>query len=312
MAGILPRTCRPAMIKLLPIQPSFSFRPKALTLSALAFFMSGFPLFAGNDGLASGPRSLGAGQISSLWTDAWSACNNPGALGWLTRSSLVSGYENRYGTSAFSQLGFAAALPSARFGTFGIAANRFGSDVFNQTRASASWGKAFGIASIGVQGQFYQVSASELPSRSYFLLSFGGMARLTPSLRFAASISNLTQTKASDYVNETLPTIVRAGLGYQPIKPVLLMVEVQKDLDQKTLVKGGLEYEFVRNFWLRTGFTTLQQVASGGFSFRWRELKFDYGVANHPQMGWSHAIGIEFFFGKDHSKQSAKETDPDK
>lgn len=262
--------------------------------------------------MGAGPRSLGAGQISSLWLDGWAAANNPGALGWLNRSSMATGYENRYGSSAFSQLGFCAAIPSSKWGTLGLAANRFGSEIFNQTRASAAWGKAFGIASIGVQGQFYQVSASELPSRSYFLLNFGGVARLTPTIRFAASISNLTQTKASDYVTETLPTIVRAGIGYQPVKTVLLMVEVQKDLDQKTLVKGGLEYEFVKNFWLRTGFTTLQQVASGGFSFRWRDLKLDYGVANHPQMGWSHCIGLELFFGKDTNQKAAKENDPDK
>jgi hypothetical protein len=300
------------MIKRLPVSFLVSKVHKAMLAFLLAFFVGAPSIFAGNDGLASGPRSLGAGQISSLWIDGWAASNNPGALGWLRRSSMVSGYENRYGSAAFSQLGFSAALPTAQIGTFGFSANRFGSEVFNQTRASAAWGKAFGIASIGFQGQFYQVSAAELPSKSYFLLSFGGMARLTPTIRFAASISNLTQTKASDYVDETLPTIVRAGIGYQPVKPVLLMVEVQKDLDQQTLVKGALEYEFVKNFWLRTGFTTLQQVASGGFSFRWRELKLDYGLAHHPQMGWSHAIGIEFFFGKDHSQKSAKETDPDK
>lgn len=259
---------------------------------------------AGNEGFGTGPRSLGAGQVTSLFADAWSVHNNPGALGWIRRSVVTTAYDSRYGNPAFSQLSAACALPHARYGTLGIGASRFGNEIFSQTRAMGAWAKTFGIASVGLQAQYYGVQATEFPARHHFILGFGGLARLTPALQFGAAISNITQTKASTYDNETLPTIVRGGILYAPVKSVKLLAEVQKDLDRETLVKGGLEYEFQENFWLRTGFTTHTKVASGGFSFRWRDFDFDYGVSHHPELGWSHGIGIQFRFGKDSSLPS--------
>ena len=268
---------------------------------------------AGNEGLSIGPRAMGTGQISTLFSDVWSVHNNIGALGWLQKGGAAASFENRYGNSGFNQISFAAANTPGKWGAFGFGASRFGSDLFNQTRAQAGWAKAFGIASIGIQGQWYQVQAQEFPSRNYFLVNFGGMAKLTSKLNFAASIFNLTQTKATDYQDETLPTIVKAGVSFAPNKKILLLTEVQKDLDQATLVKAGIEYEVKENFWLRTGFTTEVMVATGGVAFKWREFQLDYSVSHHPQLGWSQGIGIQYLIGKGSTKNSdSKEKDTDK
>lgn len=283
-------------------------------LLVLSFFGNSFRMMAGNDGFSFGPRSMGTGQITTLFTDVWAAHNNIGSLGWLNRGGVAASFENRYNSSAFNQIAVTAATTPGKFGAFGFGASRFGSDLFNQTRAQIGWAKAFGIASIGIQGQWYQVQASEFPARNHFLLNFGGHAKLTPKVSFAASISNITQTKASDFQNEKLPTIAKAGVSFTPVKSVLLLAEVQKDLDQKALVKAGIEYEIRTNLWIRTGFTTEIQLATGGIAFKWRDLQLDYSISNHPQLGWSNGIGLQMILGKEKtaSTGAVKTADPEK
>lgn len=266
---------------------------------------------AGNDGFILGPRSLGMGQIGTLQSDIWSTHNNPGALGWLERSGAGLFYENRFQTGAFAQSGFAAALAPGKTGAWGLGASRFGSDLFSQTRASLAWGKAFGIASMGLQVQFYQAQAREVPARNYWLFSFGGLAKLTKEIYFSGTIVNFTQSRATDFVEERLPTLVRGGLLFKPNAALHLAAEVEKDLDQPTRIKAGVEYEIRKNIRLRTGFTSGIKLATAGFGWVWRDLQLDLAVSHHPELGWTQNLGLNYHFGKSKKAEAKKSSEAD-
>ena len=253
---------------------------------------------AGNEGFVFGPRALATGQSGLMHTDVWANHNNIGALGWLNSSSLGVSFDNRYNLSSLNQISFAGAAVSKKYGVFGLGLSRFGSEIFNQSRGSLGWSKAFGIASIGIQGQWYQVAATDFPTKHQLVINFGGLAKLTSKLHFGASISNLNQAKASEFQNERIPTIVRAGLTYIPNDKIRLVSEVQKDLDQKSIVKIGIEYEVLKKVWIRTGFSSQIEQVSGGLGVEWRNFQFQYAIANHPQLGWSNSLGINFLLAK--------------
>jgi len=259
--------------------------------------------FAGNDGFILGTRSVGSGQIGILYSDIWSVHNNIGALGWLKQGGLGVSFDNRYNLQALNQISFAGATVLEKYGTVGVGVSRFGSELFNQSKASIAWAKAFGIASIGIQGQWAQTTAVEFPTRHYLLLNFGGLAKLTSKFHFAASISNITQTKASEFKDERIPTIVRAGIAFLPNDKVKILSEVQKDLDLKSIVKVGIEYEFLKKVWVRTGFSSQIEQVSGGLGVQWRNFQLDYAIANHPQLGWTNSIGINYLIGKQIDKK---------
>ena len=265
-----------------------------------------YPSTAGNDGFVFGPRGLGTGQSGLLHTDIWANHNNIGALGWLKKSGAGVSFDNRYNLKSFNQIALTSALVSKKYGVVGIGVSRFGSELFSQSKASLGWAKSFGMTSIGLQGQWYQVAADEFPTRHYLILNFGGLAKLTSKVHFAASIQNLNQAKASDFQSDKIPTIVRAGLSFLPNTKVKLISEIQKDLDKKSIFKIGIEYEVLRKVWARTGFSSQIQQVSGGVGFEWNQFQFDYAIANHPQLGWTNSIGINFIFGKSQSDQ--KET----
>lgn len=259
---------------------------------------------AGNESNYYGPRAFGAGQVSTLFRDVWSVQNNPGALGYLERNAAAVSYERRY--SAFSMLAFSAAGRFRNLGTFGMAASRFGPEFFNQSRAGISWGKSFGIASVGIQGQWYQVSSKDLNTRHYFLLHFGGIARLGEKLHFSGCISNLSQTKSGENETRVLPTILKAGVSLQANSNLLLLLELQKDLDEKAGVNAGAEYRFAKNCFARTGFSTLSRSGSIGIGISWRDMQLDFGSSWHTELGFSQSIGLQYHFGKSSSGKEAK------
>ncbi len=272
----------------------------------VCLLITGFtpPASAGNETGFAGPRAFSCGQVSSLFRDVWSADNNPGALGYLNRNAAAVSFERRF--SSFSLLSFSMAGRHDKWGSFGLTASRFGPDFFNQNRTGISWGKSFGIAAIGLQGQWYQVSAANLPARHYFLLNFGGLARLGEKLLFSGYIGNLSQTKSSDYTDQILPTQLKAGLAFQPGSNLQLMLEIQKDLDEKAGVNAGVEYRFSKGAFARTGFSSASGSGSLGFGLLWRDLQIDFGSAWHPELGLSHCIGLQYLFGKNHSENQNK------
>jgi len=275
-----------------------------LHLVVLIFLAVAGTLQAGNESNFYGPRAFSAGQVSSLFSDVWSVQNNPGALGYLGRNAAAVSYERRY--SAFSMLAFSAAGRFKNWGTFGLAASRFGPDFFNQSRAGVSWGKSFGIASVGLQGQWYQVSSKDFNSRHYFLLHFGGIARLGEKLHFSGCITNLSQTKTGENETRVLPTVLRAGFSYQANGNLQLMAELQKDLDEKAGLNAGAEYRFAKNCFARTGFSTLNKTGSIGIGIGWRDMQLDFGSSWHAELGFSQSIGLQYLFGKPHSGKDAK------
>lgn len=259
---------------------------------------------AGNETSFLGPRAFSTGQVSSLFSDVWSVQNNPGSLGYMKRSAAAVSFERRF--SAFSMLAFSAAGQYKNYGTFGLAASRFGPEFFNQSRAGISWGKSFGIASVGIQGQWYQVSSKELGAKHYFLLNFGGIARLGEKLLFSGCISNLSQTRSGENENRILPTILKGGISFQANSNLVMMAEIQKDLDEKAGINAGIEYQFARNCFARTGFSSGSKSASLGFGIGWRDMQMDFGSSLHPELGFSHSIGLQYLFGKIQNGKEAK------
>lgn len=251
---------------------------------------------AGNDPFTYGSRALGTGQIGILHHDIWSIHNNIGALGYLKKSGLGVSGDNRYNLQSLNQISFASAYVSENLGNAGFGVSRFGSDLFSQTRVQLGWAKSFGIASLGLQAQWYQIGAADFPTRNFVIVQFGGMAQLTSKIHFAGSIYNLNQAKGSDYQDEKIPTIVRAGLSFLPNPKVKILTEVQKDLDQKAQIKAGLEYEFSGKMWARTGFISQTNQVSGGIGIEWRNLVFDYAIIRHPNLGWTNSLGISYQF----------------
>ena len=286
--------------------------------------LAGPVLAQGNGPGQRGARAAGLGNASvALPGEVWSMGNNVAGLGELQRPSVGFYAENRYFSPALNVGALTVALPLgraatpaadaatppaapaaaarswARHGVVAFEAQRFGGQLYNETRLGAGYGYRFGQISLGGRVDMLQVSIEGLGSRRVVLGTLGGQIEVIPQrLSFGASLYNLSQTKLASYQNERVPTVLRAGLAYRPGAQVLLLVETEKDVERDANFKAGLEYRPVPVLVARLGLASLTEQASAGLGVVAGAFLLDYAATYQQALGFSQHLSVSKSWGK--------------
>ncbi|MBY0426054.1 MAG: hypothetical protein K2Q22_10490, partial [Cytophagales bacterium] len=117
-------------------------------------------------------------------------------------------------------------------------------------------------------------------------------------LFFGAHIYNLNRAKLADYQNERIPTIMKAGLSYRPLKRLLVNIEVEKDLVFPVLYKAGIEYGLFDFLYLRTGINVDPLAGYFGAGINHKNFYFDYAFSRHQILGFTHHFSLSYRFKK--------------
>jgi hypothetical protein len=277
-------------------------------LLLLVTLFIGFPTLLhaqGNGPAGHGGRAQALGNASAtLSGEVWAVANNPAGLGSLNRPTAGVFLENRYLIPSLNVAAAALALPlglveppaaglpaRASYGVLGLEAQRWGGQLYNETRLGAAYGYRLGVVSIGGRLDVLQVSFQDLGSRRVLAASLGGQADVLPQrLTLGVHLYNLTQARLASYQDERVPTVLRVGLAYRPGKQVLLLAEAEKDVERAAGVKAGLEYLPAPAVAVRLGYASLSQQATGGVGLRVGDFQFDYAA------GWHSALGLSQYF----------------
>ena len=294
----------------------------ALSLVCLAGLPTPAAHAQGNGPGVRGARAAALGNASvALPGEVWSMGNNAAGLGEVQRPTVGFYAENRYFSPALNvgaltvalPLGPPAASPAtegtaptpaaartwARHGVVAFEAQRFGGQLYNETRLGAGYGYRFGQISLGGRVDMLQVSIEGLGSRRVLLGTLGGQIEVIPQrLSFGASLYNLSQTRLASYQNERVPTVLKAGLAYRPATQVLLVVETEKDVERPANFKAGLEYRPVPVLAARIGLATLAEQVSAGLGVVAGGFGIDYAAAFQPALGFSQHLSVSKSWGK--------------
>ena len=266
--------------------------------------------------------ALGNAAVALAGADVWAGAANPAALGDLGRPSVGFYAENRYFSPALNVGSLTVALPLgrqsassaatdgatpapaaartwARNGVVAFEAQRFGGQLYNETRVGAGYGYRFGQISLGGRVDMLQVSIEGLGSRRVLLGTLGGQIEVVPQrLSFGASLYNLSQTRLANYQDERVPTVLKAGLAYRPSSQVTLLVETEKDVERDANFKAGLEYRPVPLLAARLGLATLTEQASAGLGLLAGSFQLDYAASFQQALGFSQHLSISKAWGK--------------
>ena len=270
---------------------------KKALISVNLLFLFSLSLLAQNGINELGARSNGMGNAYSTISDKWSLFNNPGGIGRLQETSAVATYLNRYGITGLSSTG-AGFLTNFNYLNAGIAAYKFGDDLYNESIASIIAGNNFGIASIGIRANYLQYSIEGQGTSGVFTLDFGGNAQLTEELTVGAYIRNINQGKVSEINDQRAPTILYAGISYKANDKLFLATEVEKDIDFDARFKMGLEYKFLEKFIVRTGVSTNDFTNYLGLGFISQKLGIDYALTYDDILGLSHQASLSYTIKK--------------
>ena len=240
-----------------------------------------------------GARSAGMAGASLTLDDEYSLFNNIGGLGRVDNHAAFAAYQNRYGVSEFQVVG-AGAIFSGGIGNAGVGFYKFGDDLYSEQRLHLAFGNKMQMVSLGVGLDLLQYNVSTVGTNRTLAIQFGGIAEITPQLRFGAHIFNLNQAEINSETGEKAPTVMKAGISFLPSEELILNAEVEKDLDFDEVFKAGIEYQIIEDVYLRTGISTEPFLGAFGIGFHPKNLKFDYAFSSDSRLGSIHEISVAY------------------
>jgi hypothetical protein len=84
------------------------------------------------------------------------------------------------------------------------------------------------------------------------------------------------------------------GIRYQPIESLNLVLDLEKDVELDPQLRMGVEYQLTSFFILRTGWSLVPLIFSGGFGFIYNRWIMGYSTHRHPVLNFSHQFSLSF------------------
>ena len=165
-----------------------------------------------------------------------------------------------------------------------------------------AYAKDFGrYLQIGLQLDYLLLNIGEnYGKQSAFTFELGIQSQVTEKLRLGTYIFNPVSFTLKQTINqEKLPIVFRFGLAYQFTKDFVGQCEIEKNTEHEGVsLRGGLEYEALKNFYLRAGLQTNPGLLTFGLGYEIRFARIDVAAQLHQVLGASIQIGMIFSIGK--------------
>jgi len=230
---------------------------------------------------------------STLNKDALSAMANQASLGSSKNLSVAFCGERRFMLEDISSYGLAVALPTAS-GSFGLAANYFGGDGFNESSMALAYGRSLGKIDIGAQFNYHQFKIEGYGAASTVSLEAGLLLHLSEPLQAGVHLFNPTGAAIGKDQKEKLPLVYSFGLGYDVSEKVYVGTEIEKVEDQLVSVNAGVQYAFERKLFARAGVASATSSFYLGVGFLWSGLRIDVTASVHPTLGTTPSMLIAY------------------
>lgn len=251
--------------------------------------------FASGEPFPIGAKSWGMGNASVAIADNYSVFNNPAGLGFLQESFVSASCHTRYNIAGLQTFSLSGNY-NTKYSNIGLGIERFGDKLYNEQKLGLALAKSSNRVSLGLKVNYFQATIDNFAVKSTLLTEFGLMTKLSSKVQMGFHAYNLTGAKL--FASQHIPTVLRLGLSFTPSKQILLVTEAEKDIELPMLIKAGIEYQIVKNFYLRTGITSKLNYAHFGFGIQSKQLIFDYAASSHSALGFSHHLSITYQIGK--------------
>ena len=240
-------------------------------------------------------RALGGASVAMM---DFSGCNvNPATLGWLHGWNVAIDYSQLLALKGMAYKSVAASIPTAKIGAAALWYTHFGDRSYNEQTVAAQYGiKVAKQVTVGV-GIYYLHSGTNDGHYENFNSATGSVGvqyRPTEKLTFGASVFNPFFVRRDGTYK--IPVQLNAGCAYQPLKPLLLTVELEKNVYDPLRVRLGAEYCLVDRLLFQAGFATSPMVYSIGVGYRHKHIAANLCVAVHSRAGLSPGATIVYSF----------------
>lgn len=248
-----------------------------------------------------GGRAAAMGGTAVASRGLWALQNNPAGMANLDQFSFGLYYENHWMLKETAFKSAALAVP-VKFGCLGVSFNQFGSSKYSENKFGLAYAKDFGpYLQIGLQLDYLMLSiGNDYDKQSAVTFELGIQSQVTEKLRLGTYVFNPVHIALQQSINqEKLPIVFRFGAAYQFTKDFVGQCEIEKNTDYEGVsLRGGLEYEALKGFYLRAGVQTNPGLLSFGLGYEIRFARIDVAAQLHEILGNTIQVGMVFSIGK--------------
>jgi hypothetical protein len=254
-------------------------------------------VLASNENDPAGARAAGMGNAALGFKDIWSFYQNQAGLAHLDAFTAGVFYENRFLVKGMSYQGFAAANPLGENGVVSVGYSGFGFSVYKEDKVGAAYSMRLAknlTAGVGINYHSTRITAENYGSTGLVTAELGVQMQVSKNVMVSSHIFNPFRAQLNDFNDERLPTILRLGASYQISDDLLAALEVEKDIDQKPSLRGGIEYQPVDILYIRLGSSTLPNQFSFGLGVAFKQFRFDLAGSYHSQLGYTPQVSLTY------------------
>jgi len=270
-----------------------------ISLLILCFGIACYQGKAAGNLLPAGGRTFAMGTASVALTDFWSVVNNQAANAWATKFSVGISIENRYLIKELSYKTIGITIPFKPV-NLGVTVAHVGTASFSEIKAGISFSRKFGkYFSAGIQFDYLRIQIAEgYGSKNFISFEIGMFYKATRNLHVGFHVVNPVPIIITEYPREYLPTIIRLGLSYSFSSSFLAVLELEKDLTNKPVIKTGVEYMVAKPVCARIGISTNPTLFTFGFGLEFNRFNLDIASGYQPVLGFTPVLSLTYVFGK--------------
>ena len=235
-------------------------------------------------------RYIGLGAYSINHVDAFSFTSNQAALAQIKKSAAGIYAEKRFLLSSTNMYSAIAVL-STKQGNFGLQADYFGYKNYNESQIGLAYARSLGSKlDIGIKFNYYGFRIPAYGNSSAVNFELGAIAHLSEKLHAGIHAYNPVGGKLSKTDNEKLSSIYKFGIGYEASDKFFVSTEIIKEEDQPVNVDVGVQYNFMKQFFVRAGTSTETTNSYVGAGISWKNFRLDISGSYHQQLGFTPGL----------------------
>ncbi|MCX8148951.1 hypothetical protein [Thermaurantimonas aggregans] len=229
----------------------------------------------------SGMRSLGLAGVSSVLVDGFSVINNSAGLAYLSQSSVAVSVQNRFGINDLNIFHLSGQYRLRGDQAIGLALASTGIEGFRENHVTAGYGlKLMNAFSIGVKLNLTNYHLAERGNLFRAHADLGAMYQVNNRLKLGLVFFNPFQiTRLREY-DEYFPTGVSFGASYLVGNGLGLYSEVSKTELSPMQFKIGIEWHWLEQLWLRTGYSHTNSAFSLGVGIHRKYLTANFSFVH--------------------------------
>ncbi len=244
-----------------------------------------------------GARAWSLGGSSTAESNVFSVNNNMASSAELKEYQIGIYNQTRFSIKELNLINSSFLLPT-KFIHLGLGINHYGYEKYNQQNFS------FGIAkklnnnfNLGVTINYLTINIAEQENTSALTGSLSAFYKINKNFQLGVLLFNPTLSNYSINGYGKINTFGRIGVKYQVNKSVYLIGDLDKTIEQETILRGGINYALHPNFGLSLGYANNPNYLTFGFNTKIKQMDLAFAASMHEILGFTPHIGL-IFYGK--------------